>query len=166
MLVGNVVALLSPAIFVPVLTLIKPDATPYDFVSMRAIELVDDGPGITHKPTLEETERGISLLTRNSKVARIIAIALTLCLAIIWPWPMYGSSYVFSEQFFTGWVVLGIVWMCFSLCIVGFYPIIENHQTIASVCKLMYIDFKRRLQRNRITDDAQMNSIAIRSDKK
>jgi Na+/proline symporter len=172
MLVGNVVALLSPVIFVPVLTLIKPDPTPYDFVSMRAIEMVDDGPGITHQPTVEETERGISLLTRNGQAARIIAIALTFCLTIIWPWPMYGSSYVFSKEFFTAWVILGIVWMFFSFSIVGVYPIIENHQTIVSVCKLLYIDVKRRLRRSvedsegHTTNDAQMNNLPLRSVKK
>jgi SSS family transporter len=147
MLVGNVVALLSPVIFIPILTLIKPDETPYDFVSMRAIELVDDGPGITQKPTLEETERGITLLKRNSKSARIMAIGLTMCLVVIWPWPMYGSSYIFSKSFFTGWIILGIVWMLFSFCIVGIYPIIENYTTILTIFKLMYADLIRIRQR-------------------
>jgi SSS family transporter len=148
MLVGNLVALLSPVIFVPLLTLIKPNDRPYDFVSMRAIELIDDGPGITHHPTLEETERGISLLKRNSKFARIMAMALTMCLTVIWPWPMYGSSYVFSKPFFTGWVILGIVWMFFSVCVVGIYPIIENHKTIISVFQLMYSDLIKSRRRN------------------
>ena len=43
MFVGNVVALLSPLVFIPFFTCIKPDRVPYDFVSMRAIKLVDDG---------------------------------------------------------------------------------------------------------------------------
>jgi len=165
MLIGNLVALLSPVIFVPILTLIKPEARPYDFVSMRAIELIDDGPGITHHPTIEETERGISLLTRNSKFARITAAVLTLCLTVIWPWPLYGSSYVFSKQFFTGWVILGIVWMFFSFSIVGLYPIIENHETIKSVFKLMYTDLiKRRrgtVEHNEgyTNDGVQMNNL-------
>jgi SSS family transporter len=115
MFVGNVVALLSPVIFIPILTLIKPDSQPYDFVSMRAIELVDDGPGITRKPTVEETERGISHLKRNKKFARIMAIGLTLCLAVIWPWPMYGSSYIFTKAFFTGRIIIGIIWMFFLI---------------------------------------------------
>jgi SSS family transporter len=167
MLIGNVVALLSPIIFVPVFTLIKPDATPYDFVSMRAIELVDDGPRNVHQPTLEETERGISHLTRNLRFARITVIVLTLCLVVIWPWPMYGTSYVFSKPFFTAWVVLGIVWMFFSFIIVGIYPIIENYKTIASVCKLMYIDLMKHLRctvkSNEVhtTDDLQMNNLAL-----
>lgn len=166
MLMGNLVALLSPVIFVPILTLIKPETRPYDFVSMRAIELVDDGPGNNHHPTLEETERGISLLKRNSKFARITALILTLCLTVIWPWPLYGSSYVFSKQFFTGWVILGMVWMFFSFCIVGLYPIIENRETIKSVFKLMYTDLMKRRRgtvgnnEGYTNDDVQMNNVA------
>jgi SSS family transporter len=144
MLVGNVVALLNPIIFVPVLTLIKPDVVPYDFVSMRAIKLVDDGIVNTHQPTLEETERGIIHLTRKLKFARITAAVLTLCLIGFWPWPLYGTSYVFSEKFFTGWVILGIVWMFFSFCIVGIYLVIENYKTIATVFNKLYIDLTTR----------------------
>jgi hypothetical protein len=167
MLVGNLVALLSPVILVPAFTLIKPDAVPYDFVSMRAIEPVDDGLGNTHQPTIEETERGISVLKGNSKSARIIAMVLTACLTVIWPWPLYGTSYVFSKPFFTAWVILGIVWMFFSFVIVGLYPIIENYKTISSVCKLMHIDLRRRLRRNiednvvHATDDVKMNSLVV-----
>ena len=28
--------------------------------------------------------------------------------------PMFGSAYVFSKPFFTGWVVVGILWIFFS----------------------------------------------------
>ncbi|CAF1061659.1 unnamed protein product [Adineta steineri] len=126
MLVGNVVALLSPVVFVPIISLIAPDPTPYDFVSMRAIELVDDGPRNTNHPSLGETERGIAFLTGKLKFARIIAVVLTSCLVVIWPFPMYGTAYVFSKSFFTGWVSIGIIWMFFSFCIVGIYPIVEN----------------------------------------
>ncbi|CAF4129247.1 unnamed protein product, partial [Adineta steineri] len=126
MLVGNVVALLSPVVFIPIISFIAPDPTPYDFVSMRAIELVDDSPQNTHHPSLGETERGIAFLTGKLKFARIIAVVLTSCLVVIWPFPMYGTAYVFSKSFFTGWVSIGIIWMFFSFCIVGVYPIVEN----------------------------------------
>jgi SSS family transporter len=169
MLVGNLVALLSPVILVPIFTLIKPDEAAYDFVSMRAIELVDDGPANTHHPTLEETESGISILTKNLKVARIIVVVLTLCFTVIWPWPMYGTSYVFSKPFFTAWVVFGIIWIIVAFCIVGLYPIIENHETIVSICKLMYADLKNRRRRavadsyHHTTHDTQINQLVTTS---
>ncbi len=140
MLVGNVVALFSPVLFVPILSLIAPDSMPYDFVSMRAIERVNDGPSNIHEKTFEETEREIALLTRKSRFARILAVTVSVCFIIIWPWPMYGSSYIFSKPFFTAWIIIGVVWMLISFIVVSIYPLIEGRQTIISVCKSLYID--------------------------
>jgi hypothetical protein len=147
MLVGNVVALLSPLLFVPIFSFIKPDKTPYDFASMKQIKAVDDGPQSIPEITAEEMEHQLILLKGNSTFARIIAVALVLCLIILWPWPMYGSSYVFSKSFFTGWVVVGIIWMFLSFCIVGIYPVVEGRKSIVSVCKEIYADLMKKGKR-------------------
>ena len=47
---------------------------------------------------------------------------------------MYGSSYVFSKPFFTGWVTVGIIWIFISFGIVGLYPLWESRATIVRVC--------------------------------
>lgn len=151
MLVGNVVALLSPLIFIPLFTLIKPDAVLYDFVSMGEILLVDDGLPNLNQTNVGDIERGILYLTQNSRLFRLIAIGLTLCLNVIWPWPMYGTSYIFSASFFSGWVIFGIVWMFISFGIIGIYPIIQNYQTIRSILRLIYFDIKAC--RERVVED-------------
>ena len=104
----------------------------------------------------DEIERENILLTRNSKIARITALVLTLCLLILWPWPMYGTAYVFSKPFFTAWVILGIVWMFISFVIVGIYPIVESHRSIVSVCKKVYVSITKRNQSS--DDDTQMSN--------
>jgi len=132
MLVGNVVALLSPILFVGVLTLIKPDN--YDFESMKAIELDNDDdqlppedveiqtaiPGAHHRLTREELLAESKNLERASLIAKSLAAFLTIALLVLWPMPMYGSGYIFSLKFFTGWVVVGIFWIFFSLF--GYVP--------------------------------------------
>jgi len=138
MLVGNVVALCSPILFVLVLSFIAPDEEPYDFNSMKEIKRDDEEPKNVQNMNSDKMERDIFLLTRNSKVARITAVVLTLCLIVLWPWPMYGTAYIFSKPFFTGWIIIGIVWMFISFIIVGIYPIIEGRHSIASVCKKIY----------------------------
>jgi SSS family transporter len=166
MLVGNVVALLSPLVFVPILSLVIPDQILYDFSSMKEIKVVDDGPNNTPVMTSEEMERELTLLTKNSTFARVTAVILFLCLIILWPWPMYGSSYVFSKPFFTGWVSIGIIWMFISFCIVGIYPIVEGRKSIVSVCKKMYADVMRKSHDttgdivDHTTCDAELNNIA------
>lgn len=47
---------------------------------------------------------------------------------------MYGTSYIFSKSFFTGWVSVGMIWIFLSLFAVGVYPIWESRATIARVC--------------------------------
>jgi SSS family transporter len=156
MLIGNVVALCSPILFVPVLSLIMPDKEPYDFNSMKEIKRDDEES--TNLPNIspEEIEREIILLLHSSKVARITAIVLTLCLIVLWPWPMYGTGYIFSKSFFNGWILLGIIWMFISFIIVGIYPIIEGRHSIASVYKKIYDHIMTHTQHN--NDNMQMNN--------
>lgn len=80
---------------------------------------------------------------------------------------MYGSGYIFSKQFFTGeyslirtpssscrvtkergktnidvtgWVVVGIIWIFFSLFGVGLFPIFEGRKTLISTAQLVWLD--------------------------
>lgn len=59
----------------------------------------------------------------------------TLSFLVLWPMPMYGSRYIFSKSFFTGWVSVGLVWIFLSLFAVGIYPLWESRATLIRVCK-------------------------------
>jgi len=108
---------------------------------MRAIRKGDDSdmgtredlelvPGANSVSESEEAEEQRKLL-RASFIAKTMTVVLTLSLLVLWPMPMYGSSYVFSERFFTGWVVIGIMWLFFSLGCVGIYPLWEGRKSLA-----------------------------------
>lgn len=117
MLAGNVTALLSPLIFVPVLTFAFGQQN-YDWQSMRAIRKGDDSEIIRRAsvsvesdvvPTADvpdETAEQEAVEQKKLKKAAIIARSLTafmtVALLVLWPMPMYGSGYVFSKKFFTG----------------------------------------------------------------
>ena len=90
MLVGNVVALLSPMIFIPVLTYIKPQS--YDWESMKMIRRGDDHdiadraevdlelvPGEMSKSEMEMQEEQRKL-EKNGKVARYLTLFLAVAL--------------------------------------------------------------------------------------
>lgn len=142
MLVGNVVAVLSPCVFIPLLTLIF-GVDNYDFVSMKTIRKADDSddsdsdvnaPASAPVETEEEVAEQKNL-GRAAKIARIITVVMTLILLVLWPFPIFGTSYIFSKQFFTGWVVVGIVWLFFSAMVVGVYPLFESRATIIHTTK-------------------------------
>ena len=56
--------------------------------------------------------------------------------------PMYATGYIFSKKFFTGWVVVGIIWIFLSFGAVGIYPLWESRATLARVTKAMFLGKK------------------------
>ncbi|TVY43462.1 putative urea active transporter [Lachnellula subtilissima] len=151
MLAGNVMALLSPLIFTPLFTLIFGVAH-YDWASMMAIRRGDDHdlaasaqmdlelvPGETSHSANEEAVEQSKLL-RASNIAKITTVVLTLALLILWPMPMYGTGYIFSKDFFAGWVVVGIIWIFGSLLCVGVYPVFEGRKDLWFTMKAIYLD--------------------------
>lgn len=116
MLVGNVVALLSPVIFIPILTYVPPfKSQKYDWISMAAISKGDDsdfaaatldaeqarGQGAPLRPTVSQAEER-KQLDRSAKIARVLCVTLALCFIILWPMTLFGTRYVFNRAFFTG----------------------------------------------------------------
>ena len=151
MLAGNVAALLSPVIFSPILTYTFGPQN-YDYESMRQIRKVDDTevaaaahidlelvPGETN-PTQIQSEEEDRKLNRSALYARTLTIFMALAFLILWPIPMYGSSYVFSRKFFTGWVVVGIIWLFFTMFGVVVFPLYEGRESIWRVARMMALD--------------------------
>ena len=159
MLVGNLVALCSPAIFVTLLSIFIPDPKLYDFNSMREIQR--DQENSTENSCPEESPEQLLaeeiLLKKNSKIARITAIILTAILIILIPWPMYGKSYIFSKPFFTTWLIIGVVWMFISFLIVGVYPVIEGWSSMRSLLERISDQIRSRRKPIDSTEKLQTN---------
>ena len=161
MLAGNVAALCSPLIFVPVLTFAFGRQN-YDWLSMWNIRKVDDSPilrrasvdperrkssvAIHHKEALKaaaaeaESDAEQVKLKKSAVIARSITVFMALALIILWPLPMYGTAYIFTEKFFTGWVSVGIFWLFCSTAAVGIFPLIQGRKTFARTVKSMVLD--------------------------
>ncbi len=63
----------------------------------------------------------------------------TLAFLVLWPMPMYGSGYIFSKPFFTGWVVVGIIWIFCSFFAVGLFPVFEGRRTLVNTAKYIFL---------------------------
>jgi urea-proton symporter len=114
MLAGNVAALLSPLVFVPVLTFAFGRQN-YDWQSMMNIKRGDDTeivrrasvdleqvPGQVPGQTAAEAEQEQKKLKKSAIIARSLTGFMTIALLVLWPMPLYGSGYIFSKKFFTG----------------------------------------------------------------
>lgn len=151
MLAGNVVSLLAPMIFIPILSFAL-RSPKYDWQSMKLIRRGDDSdlanaadvdlelvPGETRN-SIDEEQKEQQKLQRAAKIARSLTVFLTLALLILWPMPMFGSGYIFSKGFFTGWVSVGILWLFCSAFCVGLYPLWEGRHTSSRTIKSIFLD--------------------------
>jgi len=53
---------------------------------------------------------------------------------------MYGSGYIFSKPFFTGWVAVGIIWIFCSLLAVGVFPVFQGRKTLVNMVRFVFLD--------------------------
>ncbi|SCU97476.1 LAMI_0F10220g1_1 [Lachancea mirantina] len=175
MLTGNVVALLSPMVFIPILTYVfKPQNFDWDRLksitrageteeilanegSVREVE--SDAESNTDKEKLKGVKSVTSLaddipekkleamrleeeekLRKASKIASCLSIFFAISLLVLWPMPMYGSNYIFSKRFFTGWVVVLIIWIFLTAFAVCLYPLWEGRQGLYTTVRGIYWD--------------------------
>lgn len=97
-------------------------------------DLIDDRRLIE----LEEEEE--NRLKRASKIAGYLCLFLCIAMLVVWPMPMYGSKYVFSKKFFTGWVVVGFIWIFFTAFMVIIFPLYEGREGIYTSLRGIYWD--------------------------
>lgn len=179
MLTGNVVALLSPAIFIPILTYVfKPQN--FDWNILKGITRADETEEILEAEGLatdvvevgdqssntsndveklqavrsvatvaqeiadekhdQQQEEEEKKLAAAAKWGSYLCTFFALALLVVWPMPMYGSSYVFSKRFFTGWVVVLIIWIFFSGFCVCVYPLWEGRHGLYTTGRGIYWD--------------------------
>jgi urea-proton symporter len=105
-------------------------------------------------------------LDRASVIAKSTTVFLTLSLLLLWPIPMYGSGYIFSKPFFTGWVAIGIMWLFCSLLCVGVFPLWEGRVAIVSTTKSIFLDIigRRRPRQYHTHQGAEVTEAAEKSD--
>lgn len=105
---GNMMSLTGPILLTPLITYLKPDN--YDFELLKLIKQADDksdgAANVAEVPEAEimeeeaQADEGLRLAQQENKTllharkwALIASLSMTLCFLILWPIPMYGTSY-------------------------------------------------------------------------
>ncbi|RCK60671.1 Urea active transporter [Candida viswanathii] len=166
MLTGNCVALLSPIVIIPVLTFVfKPQNFDWKLLDLRitrvdedeelaeALGEIEDPENLSPVKSqisviasqLVESERDRyaeerATMKKAFKLCVIICVTITICLLVLFPMPMYGTGYVFSKPFFTGWVVVFFLWLWYSTYQVVVYPIYEGRHELYHTFRGIYWD--------------------------
>ncbi|CAO1639059.1 unnamed protein product [Sympodiomycopsis kandeliae] len=154
---GTIAASFVPPILTVIISYAKPDEQPWDWSGFDKIKLVhhdddsastlvDEKKHINGGQTISEhnleqedhAQRAISpekvrYMQRASNFAAIWGIVLFLIVWILVPFAIGGSRYIFNWRFFTGWVVVAILWLFITLLLVVFLPPIEGRSLIFKV---------------------------------
>ncbi|KAF1987581.1 urea active transporter [Aulographum hederae CBS 113979] len=75
---------------------------------------------------------------RWGRIATYWSIATFLGHWVLWPLPMYAAKYVFSEAFYSAWLIIAIFWLWGTLFVAGFYPLIDGRKQILSVLSALF----------------------------
>jgi len=65
----------------------------------------------------------------------ILGSCIVLTSVIVWPMPLYGTSYVFSRNFFTFWIVIIFLWVWLAGLFIIIFPIWESSNSFVTIYK-------------------------------
>lgn len=66
------------------------------------------------------------LARKGTRIAIIANIIFFVGAVILVPFTLFGTSYVYSKPFFTGWVVVSFIWIWTSVMICVVYPVVST----------------------------------------
>ena len=159
---GNMMSLCGPIVMTPLLTYIKPDN--YDWDLLKSIKQADDADegtaGVeeikdeeTMLTTRETEEEGHSrILLKARTKALVVSVVMTLSYLILWPIPMYGTGYVFSRHFFTGWIVVVFLWAFYAATVITLLPVWEGRKSIAAFFVFIFTSKAKRRQKGTLAN--------------
>ncbi|KAJ6008217.1 hypothetical protein N7540_012193 [Penicillium herquei] len=143
---GNVCSLCAPLVLTPLFTFIWPENYDFEkFKQIRPIGEYSEGDAEYVPPTAEaiaaaeeHEAHNSKLLLRARNLAIWLSIAMTLIYLILWPIPMYATSYVFSKGFLKGWVVVVFLWAFFAASVITLLPIWESRQSLVRFAQYVF----------------------------
>ncbi|KAJ5902331.1 hypothetical protein N7495_002859 [Penicillium taxi] len=153
---GNMLALTAPIVLTPLITYIHPEN--FDFSRFQEIQQVKENEVLSK----QHTENGISVVTSNTNEALVnvepeqkdllqardialgAALFIAISMTILWPIPMYGTGYIFSKGFFTGWIVFTFIWGFFGAIVITILPLWESRRGILAFLRAVVNDLSGR----------------------
>jgi hypothetical protein len=72
-------------------------------------------------------------LNKALRLATWSSVILSLILLIIVPMPLFGSSYIWSEKGFVGWIVITLAWSFAAGIAIILYPLWESRSALGGV---------------------------------
>ena len=160
-LAGNLAAIMTGLIVSVSVSLAKPETFDWDVTrSINAASAktpdsaTDDphhnqtlAPVIAEEKEMREDAAALeepSKLRSAFKVACIASFVLTFTMDFLIPIPMFLSHYIFSQGFFTAWVIISFIWVFCSAAITTILPLWETAEFFGDFFKEVGVDLRGR----------------------
>ncbi|KAJ7634573.1 solute symporter family transporter [Roridomyces roridus] len=143
-LAGNVGALVTGLVITLVVSWIKPQDG-FEWEVTRAINscaMAQQGEKDAEEEEEEERQLAIDLKKAFS-LACVGGGAIILVLAFIIPVSMICWRYIFSERFFTGWIVVSFVWAFLSTGVSTVWPVVEAWPFFKQLARAVVGDLRK-----------------------
>jgi urea-proton symporter len=144
---GNTVAIGVPVIIVPIVVFFKPSDFDWnkwktdirqddnsEFDKEHGLTNVFSGEQLTELALEKEREDDYRMI-RKRNIGMVIVTVFVLFFLILFPIPLYGLKYIFTKQFFRGYIIVTFLWVFFSVFVVTVYPIWESRVSIVQLFK-------------------------------
>lgn len=79
---------------------------------------------------------------KGERLARGANIIFGLVALILVPFTLFGTGYVYSKSFFTGWIVVSFIWIWASTAICVIYPVVESTGALKEISVGVWGDVK------------------------
>ncbi|KAJ7468088.1 solute symporter family transporter [Mycena latifolia] len=156
-LAGNLAAILTGLILTVAVSWLNP--ADFDWEVTRAINASQGGSMASHDEISTDDEKKMhattvhvdavdeeepSKLRRAFRLAWIASALLTFIMDFLIPIPMFLSHYIFSQRFFTAWVVISFIWVFCSAAISTVLPIVEALSFFRQLARDIGVDLGTR----------------------
>lgn len=78
---------------------------------------------------------------KATRIAVIFNVVFVLVAALLVPYTLFGSQWIFTRAGFKGWCVVSFIWVWVSMIICVIWPLVESRGTISRICMGL---FKRK----------------------
>ncbi|BDD57786.1 urea active transporter [Monascus purpureus] len=125
-------------------TLSPPDAARYQAeLQPKQAKLVSTGNELVDYLESKQIEPMDADLAKKSERLAMVANAVFFFIAVILvPFTLFGTKYIFSKPFFTGWVVVSFIWVWVSMIICVVYPVVESAGALRDISRGVWMDLR------------------------
>ncbi len=106
---------------------------PYDWDKLFLMEALEPRPGDKAYTLDDHTDIGDDwdppALAKASRDANIISAVVSVIFLVIIPFSLYGTGYIMSRGFFTGWTVVVFIWAWIAAGLIWGLPIWQARHT-------------------------------------